>query len=171
MKDLDLEQLKNEQTRYVLDSTPGEYKTRLNSPRRLGLGDTVMDSIRKLSGGNGGSSAALMSIAGDYPRIDPRCAMAEINAYLAFDELGIHDDLIYAFWSDCCDKDDVAAITLFRACQLGIIKATEIFNGLHPERSCGSSLLQLAAKAFPKVQERLPDFNGGKSWPQEVPIP
>ena len=137
---------------------------------KLELKDSGMDIMLKMGEGNPGAINVLMTLMGDQSlKIDPDNLMGGLGTILFLDTLGIYGSNIYLLWNDCCDRNLPAMLTVLRACQLGILPQQEVHSSIEGKFGRGTNLRTKCDELIKKVQEIIPNFNGGNEikWETE----
>jgi hypothetical protein len=128
----------------------------MSHKERLGLTDTLVDALTKLSEGNPGALTTLLSIYHEGEKIDPDAVGGGLMTLLHVDSLGIYGPRIWMLYKDVCDSDIINVLGVLRAVQLGIIsrhlldKAIDSMNREEPRLDIPELLN--------KVREELPNF-------------
>lgn len=95
---------------------------------RLGLHDTKMSALVKMSDGNPGAAVAITEIMTQHSSIDPQSALGGLGVLLSFDDMGIYGTDIYVLYSDKCGRDVRKLLMLMRSHQLGFISSSKIIE-------------------------------------------
>ena len=95
---------------------------------RIGLMDTPITMIVKLSEGNPGAARVLAEFLKHHDTIDPHC-MGMI-AILGFDTLGLYGSRIWMLYKDVCGQNLALTIGVLRAWQLGFISESELNSAI-----------------------------------------
>jgi hypothetical protein len=93
---------------------------------RLGLTDTMMDVVMKMSDGNPGAVVAIMEIMQKHEEIDPQAAMGGLGAIMILDTWEIYGTDIYILFNDKCGRDVRTMLMLMRATQLGFFSHSRL---------------------------------------------
>lgn len=130
---------------------------RFNEPKtRIGLQDTVMDMLIKMSGGNPGALTVLSQLMREGDAIDPDNIMGGLGNILSLDTHQIYDDKIWIFYKDVCGQSLVTMLGLLRAVQLGFMPESELKAAIRNERID----IEVEMKYLAQVRARLPAFGG-----------
>lgn len=119
---------------------------------RIGLHDTVMDIMVKMSDGNPGALTAMVSILQDGARIDPDDFFKGMGTLLHFDSADIYGSDIYVLWNDVCARNTTAMMGVMRASQLGITTDAEVRRMIRESDSAPVDNLLV------QVRAKLPNF-------------
>ncbi len=122
---------------------------------RIGLSDTIHDTIYKMSDGNPEAITVLLSILKHGDTIDPDAAMGSIMAILDLDTLDIYGSHIWALYKDVCDCQIARFMGLLRAYQLGFVDGDTLKAAASDPRS-GTSLD--VDGLLKQVKEKPPNF-------------
>ena len=128
------------------------------SETRVGLEDTVMDMLIKMSGGNPGALTVLARIMRESESIDPDNCLGGLGTVLSLDTHQIYDDKIWIFYKDVCGQDLVVLHGLLRAVQLGFMPEPELKAAIRNERID----FEVEQKYMAQVREFLPAFGPRK---------
>lgn len=129
----------------------------MNRQTRLGLEDTLMSSIVKLSDGNPGAASACVELAKVAAAVDPDSAWEAAGPLIALDTHGIYGSRIWMLYKDVCGQDPVKVIAVLRAVQLGLLPEQKMLSVVDGAR--GQNELDIDS-ILASVQERLPRFAG-----------
>lgn len=119
---------------------------------RIGLTDTMVDTVVKMSDGNQSAMTVLIGVMKDGAIIDPDCFMGGLGVILGLDTLGIYGPRIWMLYKDVCKENLTHMLGVLRANQLGLLSTTHINAAI----DTGGELD--IAKTMALVSERLPDF-------------
>ena len=120
---------------------------------KIGLNDTIKDTIFKLSEGNPGALRVCMEIASRGALIDPDAFGGGTLMLLSFDTLDIYGSRIWMLYKDVCETDLINTLGVLRGWQLGFV-TQDVLN--HAIDNYGDGLD--VASVVEKVRERLPNF-------------
>ena len=120
---------------------------------KLGLEDSGMDVLYKLSEGNPGALTVCMEVLKKGAEIDPDAFGGGLLQLLVFDTLGIYGSRIWMLYKDVCESNLVSMLGVMRAWQLGFITQSQL-NWAIDNRGDGLDVKQ----AVSQVKERLPSF-------------
>jgi hypothetical protein len=129
-----------------------------NEKQRIGLTDTMVSAIAKLSDGNPGAGSALMTLSMDAERIDPQSFGGPLSPLLSFDSCGIYGTDIYVLWSDICNKDSSRTLAVLRAVQLGMFEERILKDACSRQDYGGREMIPVE-DLYNQVYERLEEFN------------
>lgn len=93
---------------------------------RIGLTDTAISAIMKMSEGNPGAVTAMMDILDKHDEIDPQAMFGGLGAIMTLDTWEIYGSDIYVLWGDKCQRDVRKLLMVMRACQLGFLSHTKL---------------------------------------------
>lgn len=96
----------------------------------LGLNDTVLDAIVKMSEGNPGGMNVLVELLQHGKKWH---GLDGIMLVLHLDKMGVYGSNLWLLYSDCCKRDINLVERVLRAHQLGIISEEDVWN--HIENS------------------------------------
>jgi hypothetical protein len=130
----------------------------MESKERIGLKDTAISAITKLSEGNPGAATVLVQLYKENAKIDPDSALGAISCMLALDSLGIYGTDIYVFYSDICQKNLVHMVAVLRACQLGLFSRDVLKDACHRQDYSGRKMVPVE-ELYERVKIELPNFN------------
>jgi len=130
----------------------------MNEKQRIGLNDTMMSAIAKLSDGNPGAMTALVTLSSDAERIDPQSFGGPLSPLLHFDSYGIYGSDIYILWSDICNKDSSKTLAVLRAVQMGMFEVRILKDACSRQDYSGRDLVPVE-DLYNQVYERLEEFN------------
>jgi hypothetical protein len=122
---------------------------------RIGLKDTTMDTVLKMSEGNPGALRVVMDMMKDGGAIDPDSWAGGLGAVLGLDSHGIYGSRIWMLYKDVCKEDLVSMLAVLRACQLGHISEATLHQAID-NYGQGIDLDEVVAG----VKEALPRFGG-----------
>ena len=120
---------------------------------RIGLKDTSMDVMIKLSEGNPGAISVCANLLKNTSKHDPDAFMGGIGSLLMLDTLNVYGSRIWMFYKDFCKEDVGTMVLMLRAFQLGFISRQELDNAID-RRGAGIDIDDIGKK----VKERLPNF-------------
>jgi len=120
---------------------------------RIGLNDSIIDVVTKLSDGNPGAIHVLMQMLEKGEQIDPQSFMGGLGAVLSLDTHGIYGSRIWMLYKDVCGESIVNTLAVLRACQLGQIYEAQL-NTAIDNYGQGLDIPTVLAN----VKEQLPDF-------------
>lgn len=126
----------------------------MNTPTRIEGTDSMLDVVKKMSGGNPGASTVCMDILEQGETIDPDGAMGGFGAILSLDSHGVYEHRIWMLYKDVCGEDLPTMLAVDRSCQLGFING-ETLNHAIDNRGDGIDVVDLMRQ----VKDRLPAFN------------
>jgi len=98
---------------------------------KIGLNDSIMDVMVKMSDGNPGAITCLMDI---MQKQDWYGGADSFIMILSFDTLELYGSNLYILWSDCCDRDLVKLELVLRNWQMGNLTKEEIHKNLSQGR-------------------------------------
>ncbi len=124
-----------------------------NGSERVGLTDSVMDMMLKLSDGNPGAVRVLMEMMEQSEAIDPDSIMQGPLSVLSLDTHSIYGERIWMFYKDVCGESILNLLGVMRAVQLGISTDAAMDHAID-NRGAGIDVLGLLGE----VQKRLPAF-------------
>lgn len=87
---------------------------------RIGLHDTVVETLVKMADGNPGALTAMMEIIRDHEDIDPQAFMGGIGAVMLLDTWEIYGSEIYILWNDKCQRNVRKMLMIMRATRMGL---------------------------------------------------
>ena len=120
---------------------------------KIGLNDTVQDTLIKLSEGNPGALSVCMQIMAKGSQIDPDAFGGGLLMLLSLDDLGIYGSRIWMLYKDVCGTDLTDTLGVLRGHQLGFITSGTLNHAID-NRGDGLDIEDVVSK----VRERLPDF-------------
>ena len=120
---------------------------------RIGLNDSLMDIIIKLSERNPGALGVCMDIYKKGGEIDPDDFMEGYGGLLALDTHGIYGPRIWMLFKDVCGGNLIATMAALRAVQLGFASDVAL-NYAIDNYGKGFDIKDLYAK----VKAQLPKF-------------
>jgi hypothetical protein len=120
---------------------------------RLGLTDTAMTAVSKLSEGNPGALRVCMELLTRSINYDPDMLLGGIGSLLQLDSHGIYGSRIWMFYKDFCGEKLDVMVAMLRAVQLGIMTDFEMNHAID---NYGGDVDIDAVVA--KVMEKLPNF-------------
>lgn len=121
---------------------------------RIGLKDTTISAIMKLSEGNPGAIRVCTEMLNKSERIDPDSALGGLGALLSLDTHKIYGSRIWMLFKDVCKEDMVKTLAVLRSCQLGFLSDVD-FNHAIDNYGAGIDIDDL----YTQVKERLHTFN------------
>ena len=130
----------------------------MNQNCRIGLQDTMMSAITKLSEGNPGTIAALMSLTTGAGKTDPQSFGGSLSPLLSLDSYGIYGTDIYILWSDICNKDDVKTLAVLRSVQLGLFSQQTLKDACSRQDYGGREMVPVD-DLYDQVRETLEEFD------------
>lgn len=98
-----------------------------NHKPRIGLMDTGVDVITKMSEGNPGAINVLVQLM-------KRETPDGLGAILLFDTIGLYGCRIYMLWNDCCDCDLERVLQIMEAFRSGKITSESIHEHVQDPR-------------------------------------
>jgi hypothetical protein len=122
---------------------------------RIGMDDTVMDIIVKMSGGNPGAMTVLVRMYKEGGMVDPDDFMGGLGSILGLDTADIYEDRIWMLYKDVCGENLVTMLGLLRAVQLGYLSESKLINAID---GIAPLTIQESMDVITKVRERLPNF-------------
>lgn len=93
---------------------------------RIGLNDTTMDIVVKMSDGNPGAMDVIMRILSQDNKIDPQNALGGLGTILQLDTHGIYGTDIYILYNDKCNRNMRLFLMLLRSVQLGFFPESRL---------------------------------------------
>lgn len=147
-----------------------------NSNQRIGLNDSILDVVTKLSDGNPGAVNVLMLIIKNNAAIDPDDFFGPLGPLLYLDTCGIYGPKIWMLFKDICGQDIVKTLAMLRACQLGLINSNDLIDAINGSRQValpGEPDRKLNPdEVLEMVRKRLPKFAATVAEaPQEIGCP
>jgi len=125
---------------------------------KIDMGDTTIDVLIKMSDGNPGAIAALMTLLTTYEDIDPQAFMGGLGAIMLLDKWEIYGSAIHILFKDKCKQNVRKMVVIMRATQLGLfshIKLKEMaYDSMYKINVTDEEWRQLDIK----VCEQLKDF-------------
>jgi hypothetical protein len=97
---------------------------------RIGLQDTGMDMMLKMSDGNPGAVTVLCQMLEQGGKIDPDCFAGGFGAILSLDSYGIYGSRIWMLYKDVCGENITTTLAVLRACQLGFVTESKINHAI-----------------------------------------
>jgi len=135
---------------------------------KIGLTDSTVDVLFKMSEGNPGALQVIMGILEQGDKIDPENAFGGLGTVMLLDTYEIYGPRIYMLCSDCCRKDLVAVFTMVRAVQMGMHSVEELNASIGTDLGGrGTDIYEKAQELCKELQTKLPKFNGGKPLGEE----
>ncbi len=119
---------------------------------KIGMHDSWISAITKLSCGNPGAIGVLAKIMENGQSIDPDCA-SPLLIVLSLDDLNIAGSRIWMLFKDVCEQNLNKMLAVLRACQLGIISEGELSNAID---DYGRNIV--LDDVCRQVKEQLPNF-------------
>ena len=119
---------------------------------RIELTDTGLTAITKLAEGNPGALRVCCELMQNAPVVDPDLLLGPVGALLLLDSARVYGSKIWMLYKDICDYRADRVLGMLRACQLGILSASElggIIEGI---------LVVDVEDIMRQVQEQLPKF-------------
>ena len=98
-----------------------------NHKPRIGLMDTGLDVITKMSEGNPGATKVLAQLM-------MRETLDGLGTILLFDTIGLYGRRIYMLWNDCCDRDLERVLQIMEAFRSGKIIIESIHEHVQDPR-------------------------------------
>jgi hypothetical protein len=95
---------------------------------KIGLTDTMEDVMVKMSEGNPGGLASIMSLVTEAQNINPGCMPNGFDYILYLDSIGVYGTDIYILWSDQCNRDTEKFMMLLDAARTGIISDKKLVS-------------------------------------------
>lgn len=120
---------------------------------RIGLNDSGMDIIIKMSDGNPGAMTVLMRMMKEGGGIDPQGFAGGLGAILGLDTHGIYGSKIWMLYKDVCKENLESTLAVLRACQIGKLRESDM---LHAIDNYGKGIDVEAIVTG--VKKQLPDF-------------
>ena len=124
---------------------------------RLGLDDTSLGVLVKLSEGNPDALTVCSDLLRNGAKIDPDAVLKGLSPLLALDTANIYASRIWMLYKDVCGEDLTRMIAVLRATQLGFL-STEALNHAIDNGGDGVDVNDLERQ----VRIRLPHFARGK---------
>lgn len=126
---------------------------------RLGLDDSFLDAIVKLSEGLPGATAVLNMLAAQCQRIDPAAFVndKEWGPLMTLDDKRIYGERIWKFYRGVCKNNVASMLACLRATSFGIINDQTLNEAIDGKKAIDVDTL------MKQVQERLPNFNSPNS--------
>lgn len=93
---------------------------------RIGLTDTHISAIAKMSDGNPDALSAMMQIMQEHDNIDTEAMFGGLGAIMLLDTWEIYGSDIYVLFNDKCDRDVRRMLLLMRATQLGLFSESRL---------------------------------------------
>ena len=125
----------------------------MKSKEKLGLQDSPVDALTKLSEGNPGAANVLMLFVQHNDNIDPDAVGGGFLGTFMFDTLGIYGSRIWMLYKDVCNQDIVEVMVVLRGWQLGYL-SKDVLDHAIDNRGQGLDKEEL----FAMVKKRLPAF-------------
>jgi len=130
----------------------------MNNENRIGLNDSVMSIVTKMSDGNPGAMNVIMTLLQpETTEIDPDNTMGGIGVILSLDSIGIYGTDIYVLYNDICDNNLIKFIAIIRSWQLGFITDVLLRDISHRQDYSGKSMIDIE-DLYNKVKTQLPAF-------------
>jgi hypothetical protein len=99
----------------------------MNRQCKIGLHDTMMDVVMKMSEGNPGALTCLMDI---MQKQDWYGGADSLTMVLSFDILGLYGSKLYILWNDCCYRNLDKLELVMRNWQMGNLSEQDIYNNV-----------------------------------------
>lgn len=121
--------------------------------QRIGLSDTTLSAVQKLSEGNPGAITVLMEIILKGGPIDPQSAFKEWTGLMGLDSHGIYGSDIWVLYKDVCGQDLINLLAVLRAVQMGFLRRADVFSAIRRLTQLDIPRLRLQLKvALPQSQ-------------------
>jgi len=120
---------------------------------RIELGDSTIEVLAKMAGGNIGAARVLCDIIKQSEKIDPQCSMGGLGHILGLDTEDIYEERIWMLYKDVCGQNMVKMLACLRASQLGFIKSCQLNAAIDGQTDIDVDDLLL------KVKKRLKEFD------------
>jgi hypothetical protein len=125
---------------------------------RLGLQDTVLSAVTKMSDGNPGAISAMTEIIKKHEQIDPQSALGGLGVIMLLDTYEIYGTDIYILYSDKCNRDVRRMLMIMRATQLGLFSHLKLKEMAHDQMRQVNLTEDEWKDLDSKVCEQLPEF-------------
>jgi len=144
----------NEMKQQKIEDLTNKTKTM----RRITMGDSTENVVKKMSEGNIGAMNALMIILKNNERIDPYDAFGGLGPILTLDIYGIYGTDIYVLYSDICEKNISHMLAVLRAVQLSMFSQDVLKDACSRQDYSGKEMIPVI-ELYDRVKKRLTDFD------------
>jgi len=117
----------------------------MNQNTRIGLDDTLMSSMVKLSEGNPGALNVLLQLSSQNAEIDPHDFAGALGSILSLDSHAIYGPRIWMLFKDVCGENITKVVVCLRAVQLGFISEEKLAHAID-NRGAGIDVNELHNK-------------------------
>jgi len=125
---------------------------------RIKMGDTLTQTIMRMSEGNPGAVQAMAVMMQNSVKIDPESALKEFSGIVSLDSFGIYGTAIYVLWSDICGKDMPKMLAVLRSVQLGFFTREVLRDACSRQDYSGREMVPVE-ELYEKVYNYLDRFN------------
>ena len=119
----------------------------MNRQCKIGLQDSMMDVMMKMSEGNPGALTCLMDI---MKKQDWYGGADSLTMVLSFDTLGLYGSKLYMLWNDCCDRNLGKLELIMRNWQMGNLSDHDIHSNISKGRGTPFTNLKTLEELFNK---------------------
>jgi hypothetical protein len=98
---------------------------------KIGLEDTTMDAITKVSDGVPGAVSVILQLMHINPKVDPQDFAGSMGPLFTLDSYGIYGSEIWMLYKDVCKQNAVHTLGMLRACQMGILPIADLKHAIN----------------------------------------
>lgn len=120
---------------------------------KIGMHDTMIDALYKVSEGNPGALNVLVQTVKTSAVIDPDDAFGDIGPLLSLDSYGIYGSNIWILYKDCCHENIEGFLAVIRSIQMGLLDIEDVWNSIKNSIPIDTDVV------MKNLQKKLPRFN------------